>query len=146
MSGKYMVSFELPGVDPDRVALDVAYAAAQRVVMSGLAAFGYSTDMPITVACPAEPVQRTETRWLVEASGHPVIHPKRSLALAFDVKERRAVVLIMDDEPAEPAQYRIYLRPRQTARIVRALMAWPLDMLEAMAAEDEAKRRRRGDE
>lgn len=145
MSGKYMVGFELPDVDPDRVGLDVAYAAAQQVVLSGLAAFGYRTDMPITVACPAEPVPRTETRWIVEASGHPVIHPKRSLALAFDVKERRGVVLIMDDEPAEPVQYRLYLRPRQVARIVRALMAWPLDMLETMAAEDEAKRRRGGE-
>lgn len=136
-----MVSFELPEVDPDRVDLEVAYAAAQQVVASGLAAWGYRSDMPIAVACPVEPAPRAEMRWSVEVEGHPVIHPRRSLVLAFDGKERRGAVLLMDDEPAEPTQHTIYLRARAMARVVRALMSWPLDMMETMAAEDEARRR-----
>lgn len=145
MSGKYMVSFELPDVDPSRVDLDVAYAAAQQVVLSGLAAFGYRTDQPITVACPVEAPPRADMRWSVEVPGHPIVHPKRTLVLAFDGRERRAAAVIMDDEPADPTTHTIYLRPRAAARIVRALMAWPLDMLETMAVEDEAKRRRGGE-
>lgn len=138
---RYMVSFELPEVDPDHIDLEVAYAAAQQVVKSGLEAWGYRSDHPITVSCPAEPAPRTETRWAITAKGHSIIHPKRALMMAFDAQHRRGAVLVCDDEPAEPTQHTVYLEPREVARVVRAIMGWPLDMLEQMAAEDEAKRR-----
>ena len=136
MSGKYMVSFELPECE-----LEVAYGVAQQIVASGLAAWGYRIDIPITVSCPITPAPRADRQWSVHASGHPVLHPRRSFVLAFDANERRGAAVIMDDEPADTTQHTIYMRPRAMARVVRAVMQWPLDLLETMASEDEAKRR-----
>lgn len=138
----YMVMFELPAIGSGELDLDGAYRIAHAIVMQGMASAYPRVAMPVvTVSAHVDRRPRAAMRWSIEVAGDERSSKGRSVALAFDASERRGAVVIMDDATPDPSTTTIYLRPVSMARLARAIHAWPMDMIDEMAREDEVRRR-----
>lgn len=134
---KYQVIVDL---DVDTQDLETAYMEAERLISAGAAALGRATPF-LTVASIVDPMPRTAMRFSVTV---PTTHAGVEVSIVLDPKaERGAVIVYESDEDGKAQQHdtSYALTPESLRWLVRGLMAWPLDLLDDMAREDERKRR-----
>lgn len=138
----FMVQFELPPVGDGEMGLDAAFVVAQRIIDEGMArAYPQAPRPLITVSMHVERIARADRPWSVTVSGDQRSSKGKEFTLAFSMAERRGAAMISDAAAPEPTTTTVYLRPASISALCRHVMGWPLDMIDEMAREDEARRR-----
>lgn len=133
---RYQVTIDL---DVETQDLETAYTEAERLISAGASALGRATPM-LTVAALVDPMPRTAMRFSVTV---PTTQPGVEVSIAFDPAAERGAVIVYEESGgnAQHGADGYALTPESLRWLVRGLMAWPLDLLDDMAREDELKRR-----
>lgn len=133
---RYQVVIDL---DVNTQDLETAYMEAERLISAGASALGRATPM-LTVAALVDQLPKTATVFTITV---PCTRPKAgaSVQVVFDPAARRGSVIAWDDNDPEYVMHSWPLDARALQWLVRGLMAWPHDLLDDMAREDEIKRR-----
>lgn len=129
---RYQVVIDL---DVNTQDLETAYMEAERLISAGASALGRATPM-LTVAALVDQLPKTATVFTIAV---PCTRPKEGawVQVVFDPTARRGAVIAWDDNVTHSWP----LDARALQWLVRGLMAWPHDLLDDMAREDEITRR-----
>lgn len=133
---KYQVIMDL---EADTNNLEVAYTEAERLIAAGASALGRAMPF-ITVAVLVDPMPRTATQFTVTVPCGPT-RPGGMVQIAFDPTVRKGAVLVWDELDAEHTLATWPLTPESLRWLLRGLAAWPMDLIDDIAREDELKRR-----